>query len=53
MFVRMLSVAVIEAVLALLFFMHLAENRGLLWFLQSLPSLSCSPCNMDGRIASG
>ena len=32
MFVRMLSVAVIEAVLALLFFMHLAENRGLLWF---------------------
>jgi caa(3)-type oxidase subunit IV len=32
MFVRMLSVAVIEAVLALLFFMHLSENRGLLWF---------------------
>jgi heme/copper-type cytochrome/quinol oxidase subunit 4 len=33
MFVRMLSVAVVEAALALLFFMHLAENRGLLWFV--------------------
>jgi caa(3)-type oxidase subunit IV len=33
MFVRMLSVAVIEAALALLFFMHLAENRGLLSFV--------------------
>jgi heme/copper-type cytochrome/quinol oxidase subunit 4 len=33
MFVRMLSVAVIEAALALLFFMHLAENRGLMWFV--------------------
>jgi heme/copper-type cytochrome/quinol oxidase subunit 4 len=33
MFVRMLSVAVIEAALALLFFMHLAQNRGLLWFV--------------------
>ncbi|MGA2373931.1 MAG: cytochrome C oxidase subunit IV family protein [Candidatus Sulfotelmatobacter sp.] len=33
MLVRMLSVAVIEAALALLFFMHLAENRGLLWFV--------------------
>ncbi|MGA8442678.1 MAG: cytochrome C oxidase subunit IV family protein [Candidatus Sulfotelmatobacter sp.] len=32
MLVRMLSVAVVEALLALLFFMHLAENRGLLWF---------------------
>jgi len=32
MFVRMLSVAVIEAGLALLFFMHLEENRGLKWF---------------------
>jgi len=31
MFVRMLSLAVIEAALALLFFMHLSENRGLLW----------------------
>jgi len=31
MFVRMLSVAVIEAGLALLFFMHLSENRGLKW----------------------
>jgi len=33
MFVRMLSIAVIEAALALLFFMHLSENRGLLWFV--------------------
>jgi caa(3)-type oxidase subunit IV len=33
MFVRMLSVAVIEAALALLFFMHLSENRGLLGFV--------------------
>jgi caa(3)-type oxidase subunit IV len=32
MFVRMLSVAIIEAALALLFFMHLEENRGLKWF---------------------
>jgi heme/copper-type cytochrome/quinol oxidase subunit 4 len=33
MFARMLIVAVIEATLALLFFMHLVENRGLLWFV--------------------
>jgi heme/copper-type cytochrome/quinol oxidase subunit 4 len=33
MFVRMLIVAVIEAALALLFFMHLWENRGLKWFV--------------------
>jgi len=33
MFVRMRSVAVIEAGLALLFFMHLSENRGLKWFV--------------------
>ena len=33
MFVRMLSVAIIEAGLALLFFMHLSENRGLRWFV--------------------
>ena len=33
MFVRMLSVAVVEAGLALLFFMHLSENRGLKWFV--------------------
>jgi heme/copper-type cytochrome/quinol oxidase subunit 4 len=32
MFLRMLIVAVVEAALALLFFMHLWENRGLLWF---------------------
>jgi heme/copper-type cytochrome/quinol oxidase subunit 4 len=33
MFVRMLIVAVIEAGLALLFFMHLWDNRGLRWFV--------------------
>ena len=33
MVTRMLIVAVIEASLALLFFMHLSENRGLLWFV--------------------
>ena len=33
MFARMLVVAVVEASLALLFFMHLSENRGLLWFV--------------------
>jgi caa(3)-type oxidase subunit IV len=33
MFVRMLSVAIVEAGLALLFFMHLSENRGLKWFV--------------------
>ena len=30
---RMLIVAIIEAGLALLFFMHLADNRGLRWFV--------------------
>jgi heme/copper-type cytochrome/quinol oxidase subunit 4 len=33
MFVRMLCVAIVEAGLALLFFMHLSENRGLKWFV--------------------
>jgi heme/copper-type cytochrome/quinol oxidase subunit 4 len=33
MFVRMLIVAVIEAGLALLFFMDLWDNRGLRWFV--------------------
>jgi len=33
MFVRMMAVAVIEAALALLFFMHLADNAGLRWFV--------------------
>lgn len=33
MFARMLAVAVVEAAIALLFFMHLSENRGLLWFV--------------------
>lgn len=33
MFVRMISVAVIEGGIALLFFMHLNENRGLRWFV--------------------
>ena len=33
MFVRMMIVACIEAALALLFFMHLSNNRGLRWFV--------------------
>ncbi|MFZ0761591.1 MAG: cytochrome C oxidase subunit IV family protein [Candidatus Sulfotelmatobacter sp.] len=33
MFVRMLMVALVEAGLAVLFFMHLWENRGLKWFV--------------------
>jgi caa(3)-type oxidase subunit IV len=33
MLVRMLIVAIVEAGLALLFFMHLWENRGLRWFV--------------------
>lgn len=33
MFTRMLVVALIQASLALLFFMHLADNRGLKWFV--------------------
>jgi len=33
MFARMLFLAIIEAALALLFFMHLADNRGLKWFV--------------------
>ncbi len=33
MLTRMLVLAIIEAALALLFFMHLAENRGLKWFV--------------------
>jgi len=33
MFTRMLFLAVIEAALALLFFMHLYDNQGLLWFV--------------------
>jgi heme/copper-type cytochrome/quinol oxidase subunit 4 len=33
MFVRLLIVACVEAALALLFFMHLWENRGLKWFV--------------------
>jgi heme/copper-type cytochrome/quinol oxidase subunit 4 len=33
MFTRMLILAVVEAALGLLFFMHLADNRGLLWFV--------------------
>lgn len=33
MFTRMLVVAILEASLALLFFMHLSDNRGLLWFV--------------------
>ena len=33
MLARMLFLAIIEAALALLFFMHLSDNRGLLWFV--------------------
>ena len=33
MFARMLAVAIVEAALALLFFMHLSDNRGLMWFV--------------------
>jgi caa(3)-type oxidase subunit IV len=33
MFVRMLFLAIVEAALALLFFMHLSDNHGLLWFV--------------------
>jgi len=33
MFLRMLVVAIIEGGLALLFFMHLSDNRGLRWFV--------------------
>jgi heme/copper-type cytochrome/quinol oxidase subunit 4 len=33
MFERMLIVAIVEAGLALLFFMHLSDNRGLRWFV--------------------
>lgn len=33
MFTRMLILAVVEAALALLFFMHLSDSRGLMWFV--------------------
>jgi heme/copper-type cytochrome/quinol oxidase subunit 4 len=33
MLLRMLVVAIIEGGLALLFFMHLSDNRGLRWFV--------------------
>jgi heme/copper-type cytochrome/quinol oxidase subunit 4 len=33
MFKVMLTVAIVEGALALLFFMHLSENRGLMWFV--------------------
>jgi heme/copper-type cytochrome/quinol oxidase subunit 4 len=33
MFARMLAVAVIEGGVALLYFMHLSQNRGLRWFV--------------------
>jgi len=33
MFTRMLILAVVEAALALLFFMHLSDSHGLLWFV--------------------
>ncbi len=33
MFVRMLAVAMVEGGVALLFFMHLSDNKGLRWFV--------------------
>jgi heme/copper-type cytochrome/quinol oxidase subunit 4 len=33
MLIRMLILACVEAAFALLFFMHLADNRGLMWFV--------------------
>jgi caa(3)-type oxidase subunit IV len=33
MFTRMMFLAIVEAGLALLFFMHLTDNHGLLWFV--------------------
>jgi heme/copper-type cytochrome/quinol oxidase subunit 4 len=33
MLTRMMAVAIIEGALALLFFMHLSDNRGLMWFV--------------------
>ena len=33
MFTRMLCLAIVEAGLALLYFMHLADNRALMWFV--------------------
>jgi caa(3)-type oxidase subunit IV len=33
MFTRMLFLAIVEAGLALLFFMHLTDSHGLLWFV--------------------
>ena len=33
MLTRMLVLAVVEAGLALLYFMHLSDNRGLMWFV--------------------
>jgi len=33
MFTRMLILAIIEGALALLFFMHLSDNHGLMWFV--------------------
>ncbi len=33
MFTRMFILACVEAAFALLFFMHLSDNRGLMWFV--------------------
>ena len=51
MLTRMIVVAVIEASLALLFFMHLAENRGLLWFVVIFNVSFFLPCNTAGPTA--
>jgi len=52
MFTWMLIVACIEAALGLLFFMHLSENRGLLWFVVIFAVFACWRCNMVGPTAS-
>ena len=50
MFVRMMIVAFVEALLAVLIFMHLwAESRAFVIFVACLQFLCCSPCNMDGQ----
>src|SRR5438132_9268756 len=54
MLVRMMIVAIVEAGLALLFFMHLwAENRGLLWFVVVFTVLFCLRFDVGWRAAFG
>ena len=54
MFTRMLFLAIVEAALALLFFMHLSDNRGLNVVCRNLYRVGCCwACNMVGPTASG